>query len=319
MRPLRAEFFAAIFHVPMKRLGLALGLALAVVATARPETLTVATYNVENYGVADRMTAEGYRPSYPKPEAEKTALRAVIRQLNADILILQEMGSADYLEELRRDLAREGCEYAHAYVLEGMDAERHVALLARRAPKAIAPHADLAFDYLGKTERVKRGLLEVTFATIAGDVTVFGVHLKSRFTDRPDDPNSAQRRAGEAGAVRDAVLARFPDPSTARFLIVGDCNDGRTGQALQRLLRRGTTTVARPLPAADTRGETWTHAYRKEGTYSGVDHILVSPGLESAVSGGKARIQDGPETLAASDHRPVVVTLELDPRRLRRD
>jgi hypothetical protein len=41
---------------------------------------------------------------------------------------------------------------------------------------------------------VKRGLLEITLATTAGDLTLFGLHLKSRFTDRPDDPMSAVRR-----------------------------------------------------------------------------------------------------------------------------
>ena len=71
---------------------------------ARAETLTVATYNIENYGPANRMTEAGFRKDYPKPEAEKRALRAVIRALHADVLVLQEMGGQPYLDELRRDL-----------------------------------------------------------------------------------------------------------------------------------------------------------------------------------------------------------------------
>lgn len=72
------------------------------------ETLTLATYNVENYGPAKRVTEAGYRKDYPKPEAEKAALRTVLRGINADVLVLQEMGGAVYLEELRRDLKAEG-------------------------------------------------------------------------------------------------------------------------------------------------------------------------------------------------------------------
>ncbi len=50
-------------------------------AAAEGDSLTVATYNVQNYGPADRMTSEGFRLGYPKPEAEKRALRAVIGRL----------------------------------------------------------------------------------------------------------------------------------------------------------------------------------------------------------------------------------------------
>jgi endonuclease/exonuclease/phosphatase family metal-dependent hydrolase len=288
-----------------------LALTLGIVA-ARAETLTVATYNLENYVAADRMTEAGYRKDYPKPEAEKQALRAVIRGLDADILVLQEVGGAPYLDELRRDLKAAGIDYPVAVLLEGPDPDRHVALLARRPPRTVKRHADLGFTYFGAREKVKRGMIEATFATPAGDVTVFAVHLKSRFTDRPDDPQSALRRAAEAVAVRDAVLQRFPDPAAARFLILGDCNDGKDSKPVQHLLKRGGTAVAELLPAQDSRGETWTHWYRKEDSYSRVDHILVSPGLRPAVAGGAAGIYDGPATRAASDHRPVRVTLNLN-------
>ncbi|MDB6094434.1 MAG: hypothetical protein JWM32_1996 [Verrucomicrobia bacterium] len=287
-------------------------LALGGTDVLRAETLTIATYNVENYGVADRMTDEGYRKEYPKPETEKAALRSVICGMNADILVLQEVGGKSYLEELRRDLKAEGANYPHAYVLEGNDPDRHVALLSRRPFKEVVPHVDLEFPYFSGLERVKRGMVEATFATASGDLTLFGVHLKSRFTDRVDDPMSSQRRIGEAAVIRDAVLARFPDPAASRFLIVGDCNDGKSGKAVQRLLRRGKTEVARLVAAVDSRGETWTHSYRKEGTYSHVDHILVSPGLSAAVRGRSARICDAANVLEASDHRPVIVTLDLE-------
>jgi len=282
-----------------------------LLTAAAGESITIATYNVENYGPANRVTEAGYRQGYPKPESEKRALRTVIRAMNADVLLLQEMGGKAYLEELRRDLKAEGLDYPQSVLLEGNDADRHVALLSKRPLKSVVPHVDLAFTYFGGTERVKRGLLEVTVATPAGDLTIFGVHLKSRFTDRPDDPMSAQRRVGEATAVRDCVLSRVGDPATARYVILGDCNDVKASKPLQRLLQRGRTEIAQLLPAADSRGDSWTHAYRKEESYSHVDHILVSSALRTSVQGGAARIYDGAGVREASDHRPVVVTLEL--------
>ena len=285
---------------------------LLFISGARAETLTIATYNVENYGPADRMTEGGYRKDYPKPEAEKRALRSIIKALGADVLVLQEMGPAPYLEELRRDLKTEGIDYPYAALASAADADRHVAILSRRPLIGITTHADLQFPYFGAKETVKRGVLEATVSTVAGSVTIFAVHLKSRFTDRPDDPMSAQRRAGEATAVRDRVLKRFPNPAEARFMILGDCNDGRTSRAIAALQKRGKTEIATLLPAADSRGELWTHAFRREESYSRVDHIFVSPRLLPQVRHGAARIYDGEGVRDASDHRPVVVVLTLE-------
>ncbi len=295
---------------PFRAFGFLLLTSLAA-SSGRAETLTVATYNIENYGPADRVTEMGFRKDYPKPEAEKRALRAVIRTLNADVLVLQEMGSQAYLDELRRDLKAEGLDYPQAALAAAGDADRHVALLSRRPLKNVVTHTDLDFAYLGGRESVKRGLLEATVATAAGDVTIFAVHLKSRFTERPDDPSCEIRRAGEATAIRDRVLKRFPSPAAARFLVVGDCNDTKASKALEHLEKRGKTDIVELLPAADSRGDTWTHDYRREETYTRVDHILVSPGLRQTVQGGAARIFDGDGVRAASDHRPVAVTLVL--------
>jgi endonuclease/exonuclease/phosphatase family metal-dependent hydrolase len=291
--------------------GFALWLALAGAMWA--ETLTVATYNVENYVMANRVVEGVYRKNYPKPEAAKTALRTVIKALDADVIALQEVGPLPYLEELRRDLASEGVDYPHVAWIEAADTERHVAVLSRRPFTAVTRHTDLMFAYFGKEERVKRGLLEVRFETGGGEVALFVVHLKSRYTDRADDPESARRRAGEAEAVRDRVLRIFPEPerSQARFLIAGDFNDGPGSRPLRALSARGKTTIAEVLAAADSRGEMWTHFYRKEDSYSRVDYVLVSPGLKPTVVGGVAAIFDGAGVREASDHRPLVVRLEL--------
>ncbi len=47
--------------------------------------------------------------------------------------------------------------YAHAFVLDGPDPERHVALLSKRAWKTVTPHTDLEFLYRGSMEKVKPG------------------------------------------------------------------------------------------------------------------------------------------------------------------
>ncbi len=279
----------------------------------RAETLTIATYNVENYTLTDRMTPGGYRPDYPKPEASKQALRTVLRAIDADVLALQEMGGRAFLEELRRDLATEGLVYPHAEILETGDEPRFVAVLSRRPFTSVRHHTDLAFRYFGSEETVRRGLLEVRFASDGGELTLFVAHLKSRFTERKDDPMSALRRAGEAEAVRDRILALFPSPAASRFLLVGDFNDGPGSRPVRAVLARGRTIIAELVPVADSRGETWTHRYRKEDSYTRVDHVFISPepSLRAALRNGRALIYDGVGVNDASDHRPVVVILDL--------
>jgi endonuclease/exonuclease/phosphatase family metal-dependent hydrolase len=284
----------------------------SIASTLLPgETLKIATYNVENYVAANRMTEAGYRQDYPKPEVQKSALRSVIRRINADVLVLQEMGAETYLDELRRDLKFDGLEYAHAVLLKGPDQDRHVAVLSKREFVSVTSYANLEFSYLGGKEKVKRGLLEVSVASSVGPITFFGVHLKSRFTDREDDFQSTLRRQGEASAIRDQVLARFPDPAPARFLILGDFNDDKASKTMQRFERRGPVSIAQLLPAVDSRGERWTHAYKKADSYTRVDHVLVSAELIPAVRDGAGHIEDGSSVLEASDHRPVVVVFDF--------
>ena len=292
--------------------GLALGLLIlftAAQAAARP--LVVATYNLQNYTLADRRVPDGFRPDYPKPEAEKAALREVIRALNADVLVLQEIGGASFLAELRRDLASDGVSYPHGEAMLAADEERGLAVLSRVPLGTITAHRDLRARRRGgeADEPVRRGLLqvEVPWDGGGGALTLFVVHLKSRLGVDKDDPQAEEQRVAEAQAVRDRVLKIFPESAKARFLVLGDFNDLPGSRALQAMEARGRTKIAGWLDAADSRGHRWTHAYQRLGLYSRFDHVLVSDGLSREVS--RAWIADFPQTEKASDHRPLAVEL----------
>ncbi len=293
------------------RVAITLVILFATTTVRAAAPVRVATFNVYNYLVMDRRVDGHFRPHYPKPEKEKTAVRTVIREFRPDVLALQEIGPASYLEELRRDLADEGCIYPYGQVLEAADPERHVAVLSRLPFARVNPHPEITFKYFGEPEPVKRGLLEVTFASPSGNWTLFIVHLKSRYTDRVDDPMSADRRVREARAVRDVILEEFPRPTSARFIIAGDLNDTTGSKALIALRQRGGTKISELLPTMDSRGETWTHRYEKEDTYSRVDFLLVSPGLLPSIVRRQATIDDGAASLDGSDHRLVYLDLEV--------
>ena len=286
--------------------------AIKLLVVASSAALTVATYNVENYTLANRMIDGVYRPAYPKPEKEKAALSQVIAGIAPDILAVEEMGTQVYLEDFQRELKQAGQDYPHAVVLEAADKDRHVAVLSKVPFKAVHRHAEVPLTYFGRKELVKRGVLEVLFATTAGDFSLFVVHLKSKYTERKDDPESALQRALEAEAVRDLVLARHPDPTKGKFIICGDWNDTRGTRPVKAMQKRGETVVGDLVYAADSRGQVWTHFFRREDIYSRIDYLLVSPALKSFVAGNRATIWDGPGVGEASDHRPVFVSLKLD-------
>jgi endonuclease/exonuclease/phosphatase family metal-dependent hydrolase len=142
---------------------------------------------------------------------------------------------------------------------------------------------------------------------------LFVLHLKSRLTNRDDDPRSAQRRLLEARALRDVILTRFPEPGAARFLVVGDFNDTKNSRPLAAMVRRGSTTITGILPTVDSRGEAWTHHHRPADEYTRVDFALASQGLQPFVVGGSGTIFDGAGAADASDHRLVYVDLEFNP------
>ena len=293
----------------MKKLTL---LILSLFLTAPIFALTVVTYNVENYLITDRQVDNVFRKDYPKPEKEKRAVRQAIAALSADIVAIQEMGKQSFLDELQRDLKADGHDFPYATVLQAGDPARHVAVISKLPFKEVRRHAAVPITLFGQKEVVKRGVLEVIVATSEGDVSIFVIHLKSRRTERKEDLEGATQRLLEAEAVRDLVLSRYPDPTKAKFIVCGDWNDTRNSKPVRALAKRGKTDVGEILRASDSRGETWTHFYRREDTYSRIDYIMVSSALRPFVIGGRAAIYDGPGSSGASDHRPVSVNLKLD-------
>lgn len=286
-------------------------LQVAIAACVDGAPVRIASYNVQNYLCMDRRIEGRFRPKYPKPEVEKAAIRATIRAVAPDVLCLQEIGPRPFLDELQQDLAGEGIALDHAAILEAADPLRHVAVLARIPIRAVVGHDDVTFDYLGRTEAVKRGLLEVQFETATGPWRVFVVHLKSPLTEDRKDPGAEKRRAAEARAVRDRILRQVKGEANPRFVLLGDLNaapDSRTLAVFSPRRRKFTIM----LEAADSRGEVWTHFQAGGARYERVDYILVSPGLLPAVVNRRGLIHDGERSTAGSDHRLLWTDLDLD-------
>ena len=258
-------------------------------------------------------TKSVWREEYPKPEFEKRALRKIIAKENPDILALQEMGSEPFLKELQRDLRiNEKVNYPYSALMQGVDEDRHVAVLSKVPFLEIVRHKDLTYNYFGNKETLRRGLLEVKFMT--GDVkwSIFNVHLKSKWTVRDDDPESAIMREAEATSVRNYLKKQYPASENYPYLLVGDFNDTPNSKPIARILKSGKTDLAWYIYSTDDRGRVWTHYWRRGASYTQVDYIFASVAMLGKLPKGKSsrgRIEDSADTLIASDHRMVLVEL----------
>jgi len=269
----------------------------------------VATYNVRNYLTMDRLVEGKWRKEYPKPESEKRVIRESIRAVRPDILVLQEIGSAAHLEELRRDLRNEGLFFSNGFSFAAEDDVRRLAVLWTKKLR-VRPigHRDLTIKYFDSVQSVKRGLLELQVQVGANRWTLFTAHLKSKYTDDKRDPLSLIRRSKEAEAIRDRILELIGDEADARYLIAGDLNDTPNNRPLRALFKKGKRVISLDIPALDERGEIWTHYYRKGATYSKVDYILRSPGFRE-LKDATAKIHSPDNYYEGSDHRLVWVKL----------
>jgi endonuclease/exonuclease/phosphatase family metal-dependent hydrolase len=280
-------------------------LILGVPAAAVASAPTLMTWNIDNYVAETRFVDGIYRQDYPKPEAEKAALRRAVRAAAPDVLALQEMGGGPYLEEFQRDLAGEGVLYTHRAWVDGPDSKRHVAVLSRLPLLRVHEHGRLPVPGSRGERMVLRGVLELTIEVGGRQVTVFVVHLKSRHTIDAADVFAAGQRQSEAEAVRGLILKLFPQPAASALMLVGDCNDAPNSRALKALQRVGERQFLEMLPAVDSAGDSWTYRQQRTDVYKRLDYVMVSAALRSAV--GRVEVLDSADIRQASDHRPLLV------------
>jgi len=230
-------------------------------------------------------------------EADLEARARVLRELDADLLAVQEVETGELLQELAR---RTG--YEQVVLLEGNDVQRgiDVGLLSRIPLQGSRTHVA---DRLPRTRgtspqsRFSRDCLEVHVAVPGGLVLLIN-HFKSQaFGGR----RSEALRLAQARRVREIALERGQVP----LAVLGDLNADPDSLSLAPLKH---PPFLDPLDALPREGRvTW----RRGRQASALDYILLNPALARRVAPGSVRILDGGAVQAASDHRPVMLDLHL--------
>jgi len=275
-----------------------------------PPPVTFAAWNLRNY--LHTVSAPGKpapRDTKPKPAVEVEAVTRILVSLHPDIAGFCEMGAPDDLAALQQRLKAAGIDLPHSEFVQAADTDRHLALLSRHP--IVARHSQTQLHYLLDESKlpVQRGFLDVTIQiTDSYRLRCIGTHLKSR-RDVPE-ANEALMRRNEAHLLRqyaDAILTAEPDTN---LLVYGDFNDARNAPPVRAITgMRGAATYLTALTPVDAGGQRWTYYFDQSDTYSRVDFLLASKGLNPEIEDEKCIIYSGNDWLAASDHRAVTAVI----------
>lgn len=314
----------------MKRFLLLVFAAVLLAAPTRPtraelpETLTVVTYNVENYFDVFDNPYTGDEGAGVKSRAEVQAIANAIRTLDADVVFLQEIENVQVLSAMVVEmLPNAGYEYA---IVQPTNSGRGINLgvLSRVPVLSVTSHRWTPLrnpKMPHKTWYWSRDLMEVSLDIgLKKPLTVFNVHLKSNRSG-DDDPRSMTRRTTEAMALKSAVRAKLKADPKALVLAVGDFNsdymvakdqDG-PWPAMAYLRepepngKRLLTDVHDGLP----RNQRESHPGNAFFPPANFDYILASHAMAQRLVPGSAHVLTDHALTTGSDHRPVVASFKL--------
>lgn len=301
-------------------------------------TVTIACYNVENWGRTDRWVGDNKVNDLMKPAEECDSVVAIIKKINPDILGLMEiLRTPDdaNIKSIRNALKKAGLDYPHMATVVGED-ERAQNLLLSRYPIAklinlnkdaftmnIRQRVDGKWKDKTITRRSERGFIDAVIEINPDyQIEVFVAHLKSkRPTPDLNDPKTREFgeeiiRRNEALLLRSHMMERYEADKDVNLVVMGDLNDVITSPAIRTLLgSQKSTVLTHRLALKDYLGDQWTHFHYPEKAYNLIDYMIVSDGLMHEYIEEKSYIyrekKDDPEVLKwdkASDHRPLVVT-----------
>jgi acid phosphatase len=314
----------------------AVGITTAAVAA---DELVLGTFNCEfllpakvhmKYGLPFDLEPEDAetwsRPGYRQQQYDKAvaAVAKYLVSLDADILVLTEVGSRQEVEPLVVSLERQGQPYPHWEVCDSADENtgQHVAVLSRR-PFTTVRHDGVAHIPGRKTydtelddadkelETIVEKGMHVRFKAGGRPVNLIGLHLKSERGGHESDA----KRVAQASIVRRYYLPLLRKGE--HVIVAGDLNDHRGQPSMRRI--RGRDDIDEDLYQTGSplffQGDRWRAlSYRWTQSYQGVrsqvDHILLSPSIVDACGlEGVEPIFPLQRDSFVSDHRPVLTRL----------
>ncbi len=260
----------------------------------------VCIWNVHCYLDTYRMK-NGRRIKSPKPEEEKAELIKVLKDINADVLGIEEVGGVPYAKEFQQRLSQAGLNYPYLAVSDESSEYPQCAIFSKIPFKKTNLLATKFFDYFGEQMRSPRGMLVADFST-NGKAWRFGsIHLKSKFGAKARDKENNLFREKEAQAIAKDMQKFLKKGGLA--IIGGDFNEEPNDGAIQILKRSGLVALKQENP----NGKPYSYYWAKGNEYRQFDFFMISKPLEKLTD--EATVL--PIIKSASDHAPVYTDLDF--------
>ena len=284
-------------------------------------SLRFLSYNLKNYLTQPYIEKEKVKQPVKK-QAEITHLVEIIAAAKPDILGLCEINTKADVLDLQQRLKTSGIHLPYHHLTHGVDPVRSLAFLSRHPLINKQQYSIEGYSIEGRSFKISRGILDITVQLpLDGpdsttevqhtSIRFIGSHLKSK---RPSPyADQALMRRHESILVRqyiDTILQNSPD---TKLIVYGDLNDSRRSQAVSTIRgKHNTPTGLKILELADSRGDKWTYHWNQEDIYSRFDYLMYSKNLSSSVNKADSKILDPHNWRAASDHRPLLLLLNLE-------
>ena len=256
----------------------------------------IATWNLEWFGALNRST----------DDIEQIA--AIIRELDIDMLALQEIACPCAVETLAAELGD------YEFFISPQRVPQKLALMWRRGRIAEVEFDEAAFDSLRGVadtglDRESRQPLVFRVRIDSFDFTLVVVHLKSI----PEAERSVEIRNVQYDALNTWLAQELGSEGGERDIVIaGDFNSYRHGISSARLLEGGHVVFATTSLPEGEYSNIW---YNREGTrnLSFIDHIALTPELLGGEFSALEPIRDWDVEIGredyeqgVSDHLPLV-------------
>lgn len=278
---------------------------------SKDSTVTFCSYNLKNYLKMERQTKGVASTGIGKPEKEIAAIVRFLYEIKPDILGVCEIGSEEDLIDLQSRLNALGINLPYHELSHGVDPVRALGFLSKFP--ILERHSALEVKYrIGEDVFfVQRGFLDVTVQLRTGySLHCVGAHLKSK-REVPDADQKLMRR-NEAHLLRQHLESILRDKPETKLLLYGDFNEDKHEAAIAEIEgAAGMELSMNSVRLRDSHGETWTHYWEMADLYSRLDYCFVSRPLQSYVDKKKSYIFDSVDFYEGSDHRPLVLKINL--------
>lgn len=265
--------------------------------------VTICSYNLRNF------LDPGCPFKESKPDNEREICLKQLATINADILILIEVGGQPAAEQIRTGLDRLGIDYPFYTIVNGDDNVRHIVILSKIKPKDVQHATDVFYKLKGRMVPVQRGFANCLFEWPNGyQLRLLAAHLKSKRYNKLGQTDMRRYESRQLRYLVNDMILKHPE---CNLLVMGDFNDGPSSSPLNTLISRrrrqdGQLFDLRPV---DDNGFAWTHFWAREDSYSRIDYILANQSVLPEIDFSRTKIVQFQSPFAASDHRPLLVTV----------